>query len=174
MLAKSNSNRELARDVAAQKHLLHSTFSVEPWVEWPNIESHLDACSELYFDSVTQIELRTWFNGRVALIGDAAYCPSLLAGEGAAFAMAGAYTLAGELGRARGDHTKAFTAYEQSLRAFIERKQRSARAFATSFAPRTSFGLFARDLVLHATKIPIVADRLMQHFVTDQYELPDY
>jgi len=39
---------------------------------------------------------------RTVLVGDAAYCPSLLAGEGAAFAMAGAYILAGELQRSNG------------------------------------------------------------------------
>ena len=49
----------------------------------------LDACDELYFDAVSQIQLPFWSQGRSALVGDAAYCPSLLAGEGSAFAMGG-------------------------------------------------------------------------------------
>jgi len=59
------------------------------------IKSHLEAFNDLYFDTVSQIELPIWSRGRVALVGDAAYCPSLLGGEGSAFAMAGAYLLPG-------------------------------------------------------------------------------
>ena len=86
-------------------------------------------------DGVTQVALPTWSRGRTALLGDAAYCPSLLAGEGAALAMAGAYLLAGELGRAQGNHRIAFPRYEQMFRPFIERRQRAARSFASSFTP---------------------------------------
>lgn len=49
-------------------------------------------------DRVSQIRMDTWSNGRVGLIGDAAFCPSLLAGQGSALAMIAAYALAGELG----------------------------------------------------------------------------
>ena len=109
-------------------------FSREPWIEWPEIEKRLDACDDLYFDAVSQISLPRWSLGRSVLVGDAAYCPSLLAGEGAAFGMAGAYILACELERTVGDHTRAFAAFEQHFRPFIERKQKAARAFARSFA----------------------------------------
>lgn len=123
---------------------------------------------------MSQIELPAWSRGRVALVGDAAYCPSLLAGEGSAFAMVGAYILAGELQRARSDYTRAFAAYERSFRPFIERKQRSARAFASSFVPLTSFGLFVGDVILHLGRIPIVSDFLARRFVIDRFELPIY
>jgi 2-polyprenyl-6-methoxyphenol hydroxylase-like FAD-dependent oxidoreductase len=112
--------------------------------------------------------------GRVALVGDAAHCPSLLAGEGAGFALAGAYLLAEELQRANGDHVVAYRAYEQRFRDFIDRKQRSARQFATSFTPKTRLGLFVRDLVLQFTAFSPVSNWLMRRFVTDQFELPDY
>jgi 2-polyprenyl-6-methoxyphenol hydroxylase-like FAD-dependent oxidoreductase len=42
-------------------------------------------------------------------MGDAAFCPSLPAGEGASLAMAAAYLLAAELTRAGGVHRVAFT-----------------------------------------------------------------
>lgn len=107
-------------------------------------------------------------------MGDAAYCPSLLAGEGAGFALAGAYLLAGELQRASGDQVVAYRAYEQRFRAFIERKQQSAVEFASSFTPKTRLGLFVRDLVLRLTAFSPINDWLMRRFVTDQFELPDY
>ena len=40
------------------------------------------------------------FLAAFSLVGDAAFCPSLLAGQGSALAMIGAYVLAGELGQA--------------------------------------------------------------------------
>ena len=152
---------------------MRQIFLREPWIEWPEIEKRLDACDDLYFDAVSQISLPRWSLGRSVLVGDAAYCPSLLAGEGAAFGMAGAYILARELERTDGDHTRAFAAYEHHFRPFIERKQKAARAFARSFAPRTSLGLFVRDQVLRLAAIPAIADFLMRRFVADRFVLPD-
>jgi 2-polyprenyl-6-methoxyphenol hydroxylase-like FAD-dependent oxidoreductase len=163
-----------AHDIASQKRVILKNFGHEPWVEWPEIKRHLETCEDLYFDTVTQIELPFWSVGRAALVGDAAYSPSLLAGEGAAFAMAWAYILAGELQNAQGDHASAFASYERRFRPFLERKQRSARAFASSFAPNSSLGLVVRDVVLRLGAIPPVADLLMRRFVVDRFELPGY
>jgi 2-polyprenyl-6-methoxyphenol hydroxylase-like FAD-dependent oxidoreductase len=175
LLVFENPNKvaDWAHDLAAQKQILRHVFSREPWIEWPQIERHLEACDDLYFDAVSQITLPSWSQGRTALVGDAAYCPSLLAGEGAAFAMAGAYILASELERAGGDFAGAFAAYERRFRPFVERKQKSARAFASSFAPKTSFGLFVRNQVLRLCAVPPVGDFLMRRFVADRFLLPE-
>ena len=160
-------------DQDAQKRLLCQTFSRDPWIEWPEIESRLKACDDLYFDAVSQVVLPSWFRQRTVLVGDAAYCPSLLAGEGAAFAMAGAYILAVELERAGGDHASAFARYERSFMPFIERKQRAARNFAGAFAPQTRLGLFVRDQVLRLTSIPGLGGILLRRFFGDEFALPD-
>ncbi len=52
----------------------------------------MESADDLYFDSVSQIRLDKWSRGRIALVGDAAYCPSLLAGQGAAFSHLGEHT----------------------------------------------------------------------------------
>jgi len=169
----ANQIAKAVRDVAAQKEILRQKFSVNAWIEWPEIEDRLAVCDDLYFDSVSQITLPNWSQGRIGLIGDAAYCPSLLAGEGSAFAMAGAYILARELAHSGGDHIRGFAAYESRFRPFIERKQKSARAFASSFAPKTAFGLLVRDQVLRLSTIPLVADYLMRRIATDDCTLPD-
>jgi 2-polyprenyl-6-methoxyphenol hydroxylase-like FAD-dependent oxidoreductase len=163
----------MAHDMTAQKQLLCQIFSCDPWDEWPEIGGRLEACEDLYFDAVSQIVLPCWSQGRVALVGDAAYCPSLLAGEGAAFAMAGAYILARELEHTGVDYTQAFTNYERQFRPFIEGKQKSARAFASSFAPKSYLGLFLRDQVLRLSAIPAVADWIMHRLVTNSFVLPD-
>jgi 2-polyprenyl-6-methoxyphenol hydroxylase-like FAD-dependent oxidoreductase len=163
----------VTRDPAVQKALLLRTFSQDAWIEWPQIEKRLDTCDDLYLDAVSQVETPNWSKDRVALVGDAAYCPSLLAGEGAAFAMAGAYVLALELGRTGGDYTAAFASYERQFRPFIESKQKSARAFSSSFAPKSSLGLFIRDQILRLSAVPAVADWIMRRYVTDSFVLPE-
>jgi 2-polyprenyl-6-methoxyphenol hydroxylase-like FAD-dependent oxidoreductase len=161
-------------DLEGAKLMLRETFGRDRWREVPEILKRLETCDDLYFDSVSQVRMPEWSKGRIVLVGDAGYCPSLLAGEGSGFALAGAYLLGGELQRAGGDYSIAFRAYEQRFRPFIERKQEAARQFASSFTPKTRLGLFVRDLVLRATSIPLVSNWLMRRFVTDQFELPDY
>jgi 2-polyprenyl-6-methoxyphenol hydroxylase-like FAD-dependent oxidoreductase len=148
-------------------------FGRAQW-EWPAIRRALDAAEEVYFDSVSQIVMPSWSQGRVCLIGDAAGCVSLLAGEGTGLAMTEAYVLAGELDRAGGDHRAAFTEFERKLRPLIERKQKAARNFAGSFAPRTSLGLWFRDQMTRLMAIPYVADAIIGADIRDNFDLPNY
>jgi 2-polyprenyl-6-methoxyphenol hydroxylase-like FAD-dependent oxidoreductase len=116
----------------------------------------------------------TWSQGRVALVGDAAFCVSLMAGQGAALAMTAAYVLAGELGKAGQQHEAAFLNYERILRTFIELKQRGAARFASAFAPRTRWGLFLRNQLIRASAIPGVARLSFGGDIIDAVKLPDY
>jgi 2-polyprenyl-6-methoxyphenol hydroxylase-like FAD-dependent oxidoreductase len=110
----------------------------------------------------------------VALVGDAAACISLVGGEGTGLGMTEAYVLAGELARHDGNHAIAFASYERRLRAFIEGKQRAARAFARSFAPRTALGVWLRNQSTRLMALPGVPDLLMSAQLRDDFELPDY
>ncbi|MCB0406435.1 MAG: hypothetical protein KDD51_16755, partial [Bdellovibrionales bacterium] len=139
--------------------------------------SILDAVSKtdtLYFDRISQIRMPRWSTGRVALVGDSAFCPSLLSGQGTALAMIGAYMLAYHLERCSGDYTKAFSAYEQSLTAFMHKKQRAAEQFSGAFAPKTAFGLFFRNQITKFFSIPFVADLAMGSGLKDAIELPEF
>ena len=108
------------------------------------------------------------------LLGDAASCVSLLAGEGTGLAMVEAYILAGELNRAGENYGEAFRRHENRLRAFIEGKQESARKFASAFAPRTAGGLWFRNQVTKLMAVPLIADYFVGRDVRDDLELPDY
>jgi 2-polyprenyl-6-methoxyphenol hydroxylase-like FAD-dependent oxidoreductase len=143
-------------DLAAQKAMLRERFGEGKW-ECPHILDELDRTQELYFDRVSQIKMESWSRGRVALVGDAAFCVSLMAGQGSALAMTAACVLAGELAKARGRHDVAFGQYKELLRACIEMKQRGAERFADAFAPRTRWGLFFRNQVIKAFAIPGLA-----------------
>ena len=73
-------------ELAARKALLRREFGDAGW-ECPQILAALDGVDDLYFDVVSQIRLDRWSRGRTALVGDAAACVSLLAGEGTGLAM---------------------------------------------------------------------------------------
>jgi 2-polyprenyl-6-methoxyphenol hydroxylase-like FAD-dependent oxidoreductase len=138
-----------AHDAVAQKRLLREQYADTGW-ESARILDALDRTDDLYFDRVSQIHMPSWSRGRVTLVGDAAFCVSLMAGQGSALAMTAAYVLAGELGRSKESHDEAFSHYEALLRRFIETKQRGARTFSGAFAPRTAAGLWFRDLEFQA------------------------
>ena len=116
----------------------------------------------------------TWSQGRIALLGDAAFCVSLMAGQGAALAMTAAYVLAGELGKAGPRHEEAFRKYEEGLRTFIDSKQRGAARFASAFAPKTRWGLFLRNQVIKAAAIPGAVRLSCGRDIIDTLQLPDY
>lgn len=119
------------RDPVAQRRLLRAAFSGLGW-EVPRLLDEADATPAFYFDSVTQLQLPHWTRGRVALVGDAGYCPGPAVGGSTSLAVVGAFTLAGELAVAGGDPARAFPAYEAALRQYVER----SRAFAVTMAKR--------------------------------------
>ncbi|MEU9126394.1 FAD-dependent monooxygenase [Streptomyces sp. NPDC048506] len=78
---------------------------------------------DFYCDAMAQIRMDRWSRGRVALLGDAGYCPSPLSGQGTSLALAGSYLLADCLAQANGDHHAAFAHYEQRMRPFVSLNQ---------------------------------------------------
>ena len=140
----------------------------------PNSVRIIDRAQNLYFDSVSQIRMDAWSRGRVALIGDAAFCISLTGGQGSALAMISAYVLAGELAHAEGRHEEAFRACEARLRSYIAGKQRGAEHFAAAFAPKTLWGLRFRNLVINAAVLPGLARLAIGRDIVDRLELPRY
>lgn len=157
---------------AQSKEALHRVFADARW-ETPQILEAMQDASELYFDRVSQIRLPRWTKGRVALIGDAAACVSLLAGEGAGLGMVEAFVLAGELTRCSGKNA-AFERYEAHLRDLLARKQRSASQFASSFAPRTAVGIALRNAVTHVMRAPFVAELVLGRDIREEITLPEY
>ena len=129
---------------------------------------------EIYFDRVSQIRMDRWASGRTALVGDAAAAVSLLAGEGTGLAIAEAYVLAGELSRCGGDHSLAFDRYQALMQPFLKKKQLAAARFASTFAPRTAFGIGFRNVASRLLRIPKLAELLMGRDLLADIELPDY
>jgi 2-polyprenyl-6-methoxyphenol hydroxylase-like FAD-dependent oxidoreductase len=165
--------KQAPADDAARKAALRDVFGDMGW-ETPRILEAMQDAQGIYFDRVSQIRMGRWTRGRTALLGDAAACVSLLAGEGTGLAMAEAYILAGELAVAGDNHQLAFARYHERLADFILHKQETAKGLASSFAPETRFGIFVRDLTTRLMAIPLLADVIIGRDLRDDIELPDY
>ncbi|PEG39796.1 hypothetical protein CQY20_09610 [Mycolicibacterium agri] len=152
------------------KALLRNQFSDAGW-EAPQILAALDDVDDIYIDVVSQIRMNRWTAGRVALIGDAAACVSLLAGEGTGLALVEAYVLAGELARTDNDLASAFQAYESRLHRFIEKKQDGATKFIAFFAARTAWGIWLRNAAMRAMNWRPVGDAVLTRALRDDFQL---
>lgn len=80
----------------------------------------------------------SWSKGRVALVGDAAYCPSPASGQGGSLAIQGAAAIADALLKHNGDYEPAFREYDRNLRPSIEEIQAIAEQnVKTNFVLKT-------------------------------------
>jgi 2-polyprenyl-6-methoxyphenol hydroxylase-like FAD-dependent oxidoreductase len=156
-----------------RKAALMNAFSGMGW-ECPAILSALEDVDGVYFDSISQIRMDAWSKGRVALLGDAAACPSLIAGEGAGLALAEAYVLAGEIHNHGADLESALKRYQARLKPYANRKQRYAEGLVPSLVPKTALGVRVRDWATLLMRLPVLPHLLMGRYFRDAIELPDY
>ena len=159
-------------DMEHHRAYLRERFAGAGW-ECAAILACLDGAHDIYFDRVSQIRMPNWSTRRIALIGDAAYAPSLLAGQGCALAIVGAYVLAGELATAvrPGD---AFGRYAARMQPLLATKQRAAAHFGRAFAPRTRAGIWFRNLVTKAFAVPGIARLAVARGLMDRIDLRAY
>jgi 2-polyprenyl-6-methoxyphenol hydroxylase-like FAD-dependent oxidoreductase len=118
-------------------------FARAGW-EVPRLLAELPTATDLWFDRFAQIHLDRWSQGRIALLGDAAWAAGP-GGGGTGLAMTGAYVLAAELAAANGDHTTAFTRYEAALRKGATSGQKQARNAGPFLAPPTAKKIRSRN-----------------------------
>ncbi len=111
------------RDENEQKRFLRDTFQNFGW-ETSKILELMSSSDDFYFDSATQVKMKSWTKGRVALLGDAGYSASPISGQGNNLALVGAYVFAGELKQAGGDYNRAFNRYNELLHPFVEANQK--------------------------------------------------
>ncbi|HZZ10279.1 MAG TPA: FAD-dependent monooxygenase [Paraburkholderia sp.] len=91
--------------------------------DFPRFIDAMKATGQLYYNELAQIRMPAWSSGRVVLVGDAAHCASPFSGQGTSLALVGAFVLARELVRHEGDPARAFAAYEQRMRPYVNLNQ---------------------------------------------------
>ncbi|MFF9043755.1 FAD-dependent monooxygenase [Streptomyces parvulus] len=155
--ARPEPPRAALRHPDAQRELVASAFAGAGW-EVPRMLTALSEADDLFVDVVGQIRMPRWSSGRVALVGDAAYAPSFLTGQGTSLALVGAYMMAGSLaGRGVVD---GLAAYERGTRAFVTANQDQIREGDATLFPTTAQALERRNTMLRSlTTMPPASGR---------------
>ncbi|MFI5707440.1 FAD-dependent monooxygenase [Kribbella sp. NPDC051620] len=159
------------RDPQQQKEILRSAYAGLGW-KVPALLDGLDDCTDLYFDSISRVDVDRWSDGRIALVGDAGY-GATVGGMGTGTAIVAAYVLAGELAAAGGDHPAAFAAYESQLRKPVQACQDGGGRTGKFLAPRTRFGIAARNRLLGT---PFLLNQMLRlgEKVSSDFAIRDY
>jgi 2-polyprenyl-6-methoxyphenol hydroxylase-like FAD-dependent oxidoreductase len=140
---KNNSGARLS--AAEQIERTTQVFADGGW-KVPSLVEAMKRADDLYFDTVSQIRMPQWSKGRVGLVGDSAFAPSFLSGQGTSLAIVGAYVLAGELAT-HADPAEALASYERITRPFVEANQDLAitGGGGSLLIPRTQEALNTRN-----------------------------
>lgn len=151
-------------DTAREKAIFAKAFQQVGWRAREFVEG-MNKSDDFYCERIGFVRIPSWHRGRVALVGDAAYCPSLLTGMGTTSGVVGAYVLAGEISRIGAEHASlevALAGYERVFRPFMEQVQEGLGEegwLSDIFMPRTAFGiglvnLFCRVMTLLRIEVP--------------------
>lgn len=172
------------RDVSAepmdqQKKVWQEVFRGAGWKTDEFLDA-LDRTDDFYMSEIIQVRMKQVHKGRVALIGDAGYCPSAFTGMGTTLSFVGAYLLAGELARHGDDVPKALDEYERVIRPAINEYQKPfPRIVLWLLFPSSTFGISLLQTILWAVtclSVPWVAS-LINWFKTeskDRWNTPEY
>jgi 2-polyprenyl-6-methoxyphenol hydroxylase-like FAD-dependent oxidoreductase len=159
--------------VAPERRLswLRATFAGVGWIA-PQLLAEAPDNGSIFLDAVSQMRMPSWSKGRVALVGDACDCPTLVSGQGASLAMGGAYLLARELAQTSA-YQDAFRQYEAQLRPTVRSQQQRSRGLARAMAPATQIGTLAQrallKIVLRKSFLPL----LRREFGAESFLPPD-
>lgn len=129
------------KDQEQHKQILIDNFKNSSW-RIPEILQAVSETDNLYFDEVCQIQMDSWAQGRVALLGDAGYAPSFHTGMGTSLAMQGAMILADQLHQTD-DFKTAFNNYSEIYRPFVETTQAKIKEGMDFLVPETEEGIKA-------------------------------
>ena len=162
----------------AQEELLRQEFAGVGWQAQRLLDT-MNEAPDFYFQAIQQIKMSKWSSSRVVCLGDSAYAPTPLTGEGTSLALIGAYVLAGELSKlSAGEHpSSALEAYESVFRPFVEETQKIPSGIPDIVHPETAwkrwlFHTFVWALS-KAVAIPWVAKRAGQ-VDEESFALPHY
>ncbi|KAI9653528.1 MAG: hypothetical protein M1821_007036 [Bathelium mastoideum] len=165
----------LSGSLADQKEIWRELFADAGWEAERTLKG-LDAAEECYMQRVAQVKMPSWFHGRVALAGDAGYCPSPITGMGTTCALVGSYILAGEIAKYGNDYKTAFQEYEQKLQPIIANAQKLPPGGPKLLNPETNLGITILNTTLGfmtATGLNKLIEKLAEGG-PDAFELPAY
>jgi 2-polyprenyl-6-methoxyphenol hydroxylase-like FAD-dependent oxidoreductase len=126
---------------------LRHKFSDAGWI-CRTILDDLEPHKPIFLDSFTQILLPSWSKGRIALLGDASGCLTMVSGQGSHMAMGEAYVIARELSRDRAEVKQAFQEYERLFKPLVRKKQDNAALLLKIIIPAAHAPEFLRHAAI--------------------------
>ncbi|KAF5000283.1 hypothetical protein FGRMN_1915 [Fusarium graminum] len=99
---------------------------------------------DFYASETVQVKTPNLYKGRFVLVGDAGYAAGFT-GAGTSLALTGAYILAGELGKHKGDIAAGLEGYERQIRPLINKMQPIPPLVTSILAPQTAWGIWLRN-----------------------------
>lgn len=131
---------------------LRETYSSLGWLV-PEALARCPGSDEIYYDQVAQVQVPEWRRGRVTLVGDACGAVSLLAGQGASLAVAGAHVLAEQLAGAD-SVPEALARYQARWQPMVTAKQQTGRSAIEWFLPSSVARLWLRRVATALATVP--------------------
>ncbi|KAB8234189.1 uncharacterized protein BDW43DRAFT_274523 [Aspergillus alliaceus] len=170
-------------NIAEEKECLAEIFRGAGW-QTDRILKELEAADDFYCERLGVVRMDAWFSHRVALVGDAAYCPSATTGMGTTSGLVGAYVLAGEINKShqanKGSKESlplALKAYDDTYRPFMTQVQKGITKGSTfwDYTPSSQWGIALLHLVLSVAAF-LRLDILSQWVIREdeKWPLPNY
>lgn len=163
------------KPVAEQKAAWRKKFEGSGW-EVDRFLEGMDHTDDFYMQVVGQVKMEKWSKGRVALVGDAGYCPSPITGLGTTASLVGAYVLAGELARHGDDVAAALEAYGETLKPFVTNAQKLAPGAPGLLYPKSWWGVKLLYTFISGVSI-LQLDKLFTFLTPTQtagWQIPEY
>jgi 2-polyprenyl-6-methoxyphenol hydroxylase-like FAD-dependent oxidoreductase len=126
----------------------------------------------IFSDAIAQVEMSRTTQGRCALIGDAAHCPTFLSGMGSSLALQDAHLLAGCLARNPDDLATSLGQYEEVTTPIARRYKNSAVRAHRALLGSSPFRAGLRDVMLRLVP-ERVFDRGVRQFFDAERALAD-
>jgi 2-polyprenyl-6-methoxyphenol hydroxylase-like FAD-dependent oxidoreductase len=168
-----------SRGIEEQKKWLAKEFEGAGWQSDRCVKGMME-CEDFYMQQIAQVKMPEWHKGHVALLGDAAYCPSPISGVGTGSAIVGAYVLAGELAKSPEDIPSALRRYDTVTRSFVDQVQRLVPGAPQVANPQTEWGIMLFNKTMGFISHPVMrkfgglVGRFVPAFGGTKWELPDY
>ena len=179
-------------DVPAEKAAFAEAYRGAGW-KGEELIRWMDEADDFYCERLSTVNMPSWSDGHVVLLGDAAYSPSAMTGMGTTSAIVGAYVLAGEI-KKHCRHTssspntttsntaeaipQALKAYEEKMRPFMQQVQSGITPEGGwwTWLPRSWWGVAILNFLLGLAawlRLDAFAKLLSREEVVG-WELPEY
>lgn len=174
----------MSQGTDATKQYILKLFGGAGWWTDDILKGMMEA-DDFYASEVVQVKVPRLSNGRFVLVGDAGYATGFT-GTGTSAALTGAYVLAGEIRRHKGDLAAGLKSYEERMKPIITDMQKVPLGLPGIIAPQTRWGIRLRNAIFTIVSWGMTFSGLFSWagklfgnvwasaFASDKYDLPDY